>query len=200
MRHAAPAAARPTEPHPESAAFARAASSDEVPAPPLRRVGVSRHPLSRPSTAVYRELLVGWCRERYSQATHDSVGLEFIRFRGHQSEHERREQRWRERMQPTHLSSASGWSSWLSLDGRRASWLASTSLRPIRSGTGWRRVSGTQEHAAIWAEHGRSSGSAPAAAARTSNCARSVTSHLDRVWGAMQGGHDAGAVCAPGSN
>ena len=42
-----------------------------------------RNPILLPSTAVYRELLVGWCRERYSQATHDSVGLEFNRFRGH---------------------------------------------------------------------------------------------------------------------
>ena len=58
MRHAAPAAARATEPHPESARLRGLAHLSKC---PRHHFAVSALPdiLSRPSTAVHRELLVG---------------------------------------------------------------------------------------------------------------------------------------------
>ena len=74
--------------------------------------------------------------------------VELTRFRGHiESEHERRDLPWRERIKRTHLSSASRWSSWCSLGGRRTNWLGSTRLQPGLSATGWPRVSATQDSA-----------------------------------------------------
>ena len=83
-----------------------------------------------------------------SAAQNDPAAVELTRFRGHiESEHERRDLPWRERIKRTHLSSASRWSSWCSLGGRRTNWLGSTRLQPGPSATGWPRVSATQDSA-----------------------------------------------------
>ena len=103
-----------------------------------------RKALTREMAARYR----GASRPQKKAMLDEFVELELPRFRGHiNSEHERRELRWRERIKRTHLSSAGRWSSWCSPGGHRTSWLGSTSLRRGRSATGWPSMNATQDSA-----------------------------------------------------
>ena len=103
-----------------------------------------RKALTREMAARYQ----GASRPQKKAMLDEFVELELPRFRGHiNSEHERRELRWRERIKRTHLSSAGRWSSWCSPGGHRTSWLGSTSLRRGRSATGWPSMNATQDSA-----------------------------------------------------